>query len=307
MKRFIIKSTLLFVLFIISIIVFILIPLPHNTYDLAVIDKNELLKKTMGQKLVRVGGSNLAFGIDSEKIQKELNVPIINMGLQAGFGLGRILDDISLYLNSGDIIVIIPEYSHFSTAWNGSNAAFNLIFDTGFITNRQYRLILSNYYSFPKEFSSYLRNKFFSIISRIRKPAPRIYTRDGFNIYGDYIKHLNMDPIAIVPTEQIIQIDKHYLNKFNSIIEYFSIRDITILLSYPSYEVESFDNSKNFIHTLDNIFLENEKITVISKPENYRLPTNDFYDTPYHLNITGREIRTDRLITDLVTWRNTVK
>ncbi|GHV25705.1 hypothetical protein AGMMS4952_04160 [Spirochaetia bacterium] len=72
-----------------------------------------------------------------------------------------------------------------------------------------------------------------------------------------------------------------------------------MLISYPSYEEVSYQNSADTIHEIDAALRTKENITVISSPDNYCFPTEYFYDTKYHLNAKGREIRTARLIQDL--------
>jgi len=77
------------------------------------------------------------------------------------------------------------------------------------------------------------------------------------------------------------------------------MRGITIVLSYPCYEEQSFRNSTGFIQELDTAFRAKENLLVISSPESYCFPTNCFFDTIYHLNREGRAMRTDQLIQDL--------
>ena len=105
MKKFLVRIFIVFILslFIVVGIIF-MIPLPENSYDFAIIDKHRILAGTKSPKIVLAGGSNLAFGIDSAEIENKLNIPLVNMGLHAGIGLGRILNDISPFLNSNDIL-----------------------------------------------------------------------------------------------------------------------------------------------------------------------------------------------------------
>jgi hypothetical protein len=297
MKKLLLRIIVLTILIFIIIVVIIALPLPNNSYNLAIIDKNNLLKKTQSPKIILAGGSNLAFGINSEKIQTALGMPVINMGVHGGFGLGRILDDLSPYLNNGDILVIIPEYSHFSSSWNGEDAAFNLIFDSGFFKNHFNRLLVSTFYGFPKNFMMYLKGKIESIFPHL--PNQNAYSRDGFNEYGDYIKHLNSESIQFEPSEAIIMINQSYFHLFLRFVDEFKKRGIMVLISYPCYESESFDASQDFIKELDSLFRTNN-LTVISKPDDYRLFREYFYDTSYHLNAEGRQLRTARLIENLL-------
>jgi hypothetical protein len=270
-------------------------PLPENSYDLAIIDKNYILANTDSPKIILVGGSNLAFGIDSAAIQSTFHLPVVNMGVQAGFGLGRILDDVLPFLRNGDILLIIPEYQHFTSEWNGGGgAAYELIFDA-----RQFRFLWSSYYGLPQKFPAYLSMHLKGIIARFTAPNPLAYSRYSFNEYGDYIQHLEHENQPFTPSENSGFANRSYLNHFYRFVDDFSSRGITVLLSYPSYEAQSFRNNAALIQELDKTFREKTNLQVISKPESYCFPTDLFYDTTYHLNAKGRLMRTGQLIRDL--------
>jgi len=275
--------------------------LPEYSYNLAIIDKQRILANAKSPKIVLAGGSNLAFGIDSEAIQHRFNLPVVNMGLHAGLGLGRILDHISPFLNSGDILVIAPEYSHFSSYWNGYNTAYEIIFET-----RQYRLLWSFYYGWPDNFFSYISEKY-KIYKSINFNKNKIdinplsYSRNGFNEYGDYIKHLGMENQPFSSLNDLGPLNRTYLKHFFQFVDNFSTRGITVVLSYPCYEEQSFHNSAGLIQELDTVFSAKNNLLVISTPESYCYPVNYFYDTTYHLNREGRSVRTSQLIKDLQT------
>jgi hypothetical protein len=279
--------------------------LPHNSYTLAIIDKNKMLIDKPNPKLIIAGGSNCAFGIDSAQIQTALNMPVVNMGVHAGFGLGRILDNIRPYTQKGDILLVIPEYEHFTSSWNGGEAAWELVFDSGFISHHQYRLLFSRYYGLPTGFASYLQTKMRALLNQItlRPVNSDAYSRNGFNSYGDEVAHLQFEPVSITTANSIGSINQAYLNNFTRLIDVFSKMGVTVLLSYPSYDAASFDNSIVTIAQLDSIFQAQKDFTVISMPENYRMPREDMYDTVYHLNAQGRNIRTAKLIKDLEAWK----
>ncbi|MDR3355649.1 MAG: hypothetical protein LBO04_00465 [Spirochaetaceae bacterium] len=292
MKKLFCRLLILFLLVFATMIIIILIPLPPNSYHLAIIDKHKRLENTEAPRIVLAGGSNLAFGIDSELIQDALDIPVINTGLQAGFGLGRMLDDLAPFFGPGDILVIVPEYQHFDSDWNGDEAAYNLICDA-----RQYRLLVNPpLYGFPSGISSYLRSKVSAMIPG--PPAPLAYTRDGFNGYGDYVKHLGVENQKFVSLEPLKTLERQYLEQFFRLVDTFAMRGIRVLISYPSYEESPFLASETFIHELDEAF-KDRAVTVISNPQDYAFSRSYFYDTSYHLNAEGRELRTTRLIRDL--------
>jgi hypothetical protein len=293
MKKCLFKFAILFLLILVTMAAIILIPAPKNAYMQAMLDKHQLLANTEVPRIVLVGGSNLAFGIDSKAIQDALNLPVVNTGIYAGIGLGRMLDDAAPFLRVGDIIVIAPEYSHFTSAWNGSSAAYELIFDA----HRYPLLMHPPLYGPPVDFFAYAKNKLLSLIPR--PPNPLAYARDGFNEFGDYVKHLEQESQPVTPAGPIGKIDTQYLSSFFQLTDHLIGQGIRIIISYPSYEETSFRNSAAVIHELDAAFRAKQNISVISSPDDYCFPADLFYDTYYHLNTKGREIRTEKLIRDL--------
>jgi hypothetical protein len=295
MKKFFKKIFFMIILLLFTLAgIIFLIPLPENSYDLAIIDKHRILTNTKSPKIVLAGGSNLAFGIDSAEIENEINIPVVNMGLHAGIGLGRILDDISPFLNSGDILLIVPEYSSFGW-WNGSETAYELIFDV-----RQYRLLWSLYYGLPSSFSNYLITHLYGIIYKtVNYSNPLAYSRDGFNEYGDYVKHLDKESRPFNSFGDCRTNKQTYLNHFFYFVDDFSMRGIKVLLSYPCYDEQSFRNSATYIQELDTEFRAKKNLLVISTPQSYCYQVNYFYDVVYHLNKEGRSRRTGQLIQDL--------
>jgi hypothetical protein len=295
MKKFLYKCAILCLLIIVSLIVIILLPVPHNDYFQAINDKHKRLRDIPPPRIVLAGGSNLAFGIDSETIQNTLHIPVVNMGLSANIGLGRILDDITPLLKPGDILVIAPEYILFESLYNGDAAAFALIFDI-----RRYPLIAHiTVYGIPADFLAYVQTKLLKMIPR--PPNPLAYSRDGFNEYGDYVKHLETENQSFDLQPSLMEkINHRYLERFFRLTTLFAERGITVLVSYPSYEETAFHESAQFIAELDKALRAEKTLQVISTPEDYCFPTDYFYDTKYHLNAKGREIRTARLIQDLL-------
>jgi hypothetical protein len=293
MRKFFFRFAILCLLLLASFAAIILIPASENTYIQAMIDKHQGLADTISPRMVLVGGSNLAFGIDSKAIQDALNVPVVNTGIHADIGLGRMLDDVTSFLHTGDIVVIAPEYSHFTSIWNGNSAAYKLIFDT-----RRYPLLMHPpLYGPPLGFPVYAKNKLLSLITHPSNPLA--YTRDGFNEYGDYVKHLEQENRPITPKEPIGEINTQYLSSFFKLADQLTDQGIRIIITYPGYEETSFRNSADIIHELDTIFRAKQNISVISSPDDYCFPMDFFYDTTYHLNARGRDIRTSLLIRDL--------
>lgn len=71
----------------------------------------------------------------------------------------------------------------------------------------------------------------------------------------------------------------------------------SIYYDFPCIPEGRYDKSK-----IDYVYCQisnNLNFQVIGKPQEYVLPIDYFFDTLYHLNSTGREIRTEKIINDL--------
>jgi len=303
-KKFFVKVFILLIPWIMGISIIILPPLPENFYYCAIIDKHRILANAKSPKIALAGGSNIAFGIDSAAISDRFSIPVVDMGITAGIGLGRISDDISQFLRSGDVLLIMPEYEHFTSMWDGDISAYELIFGV-----QQYWLLWSSYYGLPGGFSNYFSTRLNyrrSVIEQTIKQNKEqemadvfVLSRDGFNEYGDYVKHLGMENRSFVSSESAGILNQSYLNNFFRLVDNLTKRGIKVMLSYPSYEELSFRNSAALIQELDMLFRAKDNLQVISTPESYCYPTEYFYDTVYHLNREGRAMRTNQLILDL--------
>ena len=84
-----------------------------NDYILADLEKYNRLATILSPKLVLVGGSATAFGIDSSRLEKSLGMPVVNMSLHAAVGLKFMLYDVVERIANGDIVIVMPEYEQF--------------------------------------------------------------------------------------------------------------------------------------------------------------------------------------------------
>ena len=93
-----------------------------DSYLAAVLEKDRIIRNTPSPKIILVGGSNLAFGIDSRMMQDSLGLNVVNMGLYAKLGLKYMLAQVRPYIQRGDVVVVVPEYDQFYGEFaNGDN------------------------------------------------------------------------------------------------------------------------------------------------------------------------------------------
>ena len=86
----------------------------QDSYYAVLPDMYQRLKETQGPKIVVVGGSNVAFGLDSalmEEILAEKGYPysVCSFGLYAAVGTSAMLDLSEDTVNEGDIVILAFE------------------------------------------------------------------------------------------------------------------------------------------------------------------------------------------------------
>ena len=80
-----------------------------DAYLAAVKDKERLLKETPGPRLICVGGSGLAFGLDSKLLAERYAYHPINLGLHAGLGGDFMLRWAGANARRGDVVILCLE------------------------------------------------------------------------------------------------------------------------------------------------------------------------------------------------------
>ena len=98
-------------LFIVTLLLFVFcfgVVMPQYTgnYQASMVDKAARLRSVEGPKIVLIGNSNLAFGMDSQMLEEAFSMPVVNMGLHGG--VGNVFNEQAARLNvtPGDIYVV---------------------------------------------------------------------------------------------------------------------------------------------------------------------------------------------------------
>ena len=262
----------------------------ENTYLSSYLDKIKLIEKVENKRIIFIGGSNLAFGLDSSMIEKEfLGYKIINMGLHGGIGIKYLLEDCKKYLKKGDVLVIVPEYENFYNNGSGTSALWYIlslkknlenIGIINFTRSLPYLLTATKEILMTNENKEYGQN--FS------------YDRRGFNRNGDYKEHWKYKgkekiKVDILPNSKITNSTINYLEKF---IEQSRKREIKIILLPPVFQKSSYKINEEKIKEISNSLITKFEV----EPEVFSYDDNLFFDTAYHLNRQGVDLRTKEII-----------
>ena len=290
MKLFIEKS-LLFGLCIITFTTLLTFTVPTNTnaYLYAYNNKCKLLESTPSPRIIFVGGSNLAFGLDCKRIKDSLHVNVVNAGLHGGIGLKYMVDDIALYIRKGDIVVFAPEYSHFYSNMAGDPETISEIMSVSDFQKAE-MLNTAQWLNVIKGIPAELGTRII-----LQKKSPRVYKASNFNEYGDEVKHWSLPSAPIEkPTK--------WKNDFNTTMSRYFIDRLKelqtrckIIVIPPAYMKTSYDFHKKEIQEVAS-FLEQEGFPFAVSTQECAFPNDCAYDSEYHMNKKGVDHRTIILI-----------
>jgi hypothetical protein len=289
------------IVFSIYVIIFIINRNDVNESFIATIaDKHQYAKSITEPKIILVGGSNLAFGIASDSIEKALVKPVVNLGLYAGFGLTFVLKEALSEVKKGDIIVLCPEYYLRKSGDNFSKqmAVFAYPPADDFI---EYENIIDRLTLKGEFYSRYARNLIF-LPNRIKSPSINDtisgYFRGGFNKNGDALSHLNNPTVQSLGDLFDIK-DEDYsleIQEINQFIDTIKQRGGTVFWYYPSYSQVGYDKNEKKLIVYEKLISDNINCKKINHIKDEIYPLDCFYDTHFHLNTKCRLERTKKLI-----------
>ncbi|HKM02182.1 MAG TPA: hypothetical protein VJ083_09045 [Sedimentibacter sp.] len=278
-----------------------LAPQYDESYSAALLDKYERLMITKSPKVILIAGSNYAFGINSEELGNKIGMPVVNLGLYAGLGIEFNLRLAENNIQSGDIIVFGFEYPLY-----GSYGKDKLSADTVWtsIENHKYlySCIPSNQYfhlliSYPKYFMNKIERIIFPTVE-----VDNVYLRKYVNEYGDVFYPRNENVYADSFSEVIIDeslVNAGLIKRFTEFKKMANDKGANVVISFPSldktYVHSSTEEKAAFVQKLE----KETDIKIISEIDNYLYPTEYFYNSNYHLNDYGVNIRTEQLSEDI--------
>lgn len=277
-----------------------------ESYNASLIDKMERLENIENPKIVLIGDSNLAFGINSEDIEEAFGMPVVNMGLHAGLGSMFSERMAKINVNEGDIYII-------------SRNSFG---DDGILQPTQAELIwitiedhfklwkLLRIEDFPTMLEAYPVYIKKCILLWLNKSGNQssgdVYSRDAFNLYGDIewedqgLEYEFQEGTIGVPTVSDI-----VSNRLNELNKYLADRGATLLIAGCPIPDNEYTPDRELFFQFQKDLECKINAKVISDVKDYFYPDSYFFNSELHLNNEGKRIRTQQLIDDLKRYLET--
>lgn len=300
----------------VALAIVLLIP-DENDYAEVTVLKHERLASLQAPRIVLVGGSNLAFGIDSALIAERTGTPVVNMGMNGYFGVRYMLEEVRPSLRAGDTVVIAFEYDNFFKSVEGSGWSLLALVKAnpaalGYMNLDQQLSVLG---AIPdvaqRKVLRILRNSAFGLRDDVfngdEGPAidsdtliSSIEVREGFNAEGDLTSHLGVDwPFERGPGIDLsLPIDPEVIDVIRTFNDEMSARGVRVIFSYTPLLRSFYQTHQASLNNLHPRILS-AGLVAPSPPSAYVFDENLFFDTVYHLNAEGRALRSERLAQDI--------
>ena len=264
----------------------------------------ELLENVPSPRIILVGGSNVSFGLDAALMQKKLGLPVINDGLHAGLGVVP-LKEIQQYIREGDVIIVSLEYNMFS---HRETMAGDRAFLSDWIeySPRRIKYLLDPLAETPSIYATMLQRKVNRQVNTILlggslEESRGVFSGANFDGEGDFIGHLEAAsvsrrkiPSVPYPVTSLQDDIFVFLEHFDRIAREKGAR---VYFAAPaSRQSNCKATGAAPMAEFFKAFQERSSIPVLTPLEDVCLPDKYFFDSEYHLNAQGRELRTERLI-----------
>lgn len=276
-----------------------------TNYQASMIDKIARLKSIQEPKIILVGNSNLAFGIDSPELERAMGMPVVNLGLNGALNNCFHEQMAGLNAGSGDIIVIChTSYDDDDTIGSASLAWITLEKNWDLWPVLRPKDYTDMLLSAPR----YLKESTLLWLRRLgNQEIDSCYSRTAFNRYGDIAYRPDFDRdvyenmfrpgVTVVPkiSRECVARLNQYTREMQEKGAFVVVAGIPIPdgeYTPPPEEYDTFQTSLTQLLDCD----------VISNFRDYFFPCEYFYNTSLHLTEEGARERTRRLILDLQNW-----
>lgn len=269
-----------------------------DNYNASLIDKVDRLESIDEPKIILVGNSNLAYGVNSELIEETIGRPVVNLGLHGGLG-NKFLERIALLgINEGDLVVIChTDYSDEDELGQADLAWITLenhweLWKIPDIKMWAELLVALPDYTF-NAMSLYLSG-------RGNQSSDEIYARSAFNVYGDNISHREGGINEIEDSSVTVpEISVECVKRINELNEYCNAVGARLVIAGYPIMIGTDTPDKDCYAIFQDELRDKMNCEIISDYKDYFWTKEYFYDGCLHMTNEGADLRTRQLIRDI--------
>lgn len=303
MKRFLLRlACFAAIQFVIGLVIVLRDPGPPRSFMFKSKQVHDLAARTSSPRLFIVGGSNVAFGVDSPVLHQALGYHPINMATSAGVGLDFMLNQVEDLAERGDAILLSLEYGHFQG-------------DTTDIVNIEavlaYRPQSVEYLSWPQRKQVLDRGLAWihNIVRRGMKLGREeqdltqervVYSAEAYNEYGDLVAHHGLPGNYASRKDRgkggKSRIDEDYVESriytLNDFAARCEARGVRVLFTFPPMAEDAFGSRNSTVGGVVKAIQKGLEIPTMMTPQESTMPGKLFFDSAYHPILEGKQRRT---------------
>lgn len=282
----------------------------QNSYYAELAEMYQRLSRTEGRKIILIGGSNVAFGVDTDLLDHILrqygyDYTICPFGLYAAVGTSAMLELSKDTLKTGDIVVLAIEPTNETmSTYFGATAFWKCTEESPELLTKvnkvQAAALIGNYLD-------YLQDRYTISQSESTPKAVGVYAKASFNENCNmtYPREGNSMALGYDTSSPVnladVAISVDFAQQVNEYCEYAANKGAIVYFSFsPVNKSALTDNSNEAIAGYFKLCNETFSCPIISDPNNYILDSGWFYDSNFHLNSSGAVLRTCILAEDIL-------
>ena len=257
----------------------------EKTYIASYNDKLNYLKNTQDEKVILVGGSSVALGLNADYFSSLINKPTVNMGLYAMKSYDIYLATIEPYINSNDIIILQLEYQAYENDyWDYNDVGLDIANLTP-----EYKKSLSLKHKliyYPKQFLRSYGRLFEAEIFSAGPVKEKLYLRSNVDNNGDFTAHKGLDSTYNGNSHLNYNINDNTLKSILQYVNKYEKKGATVYINFQPYctcdsPYEAEKQSDKIYQKLASYFGNR----LLQKPiDNIYYNKQYFFDTDSHLS-----------------------
>lgn len=270
------------------------------------------LKEAEGPKIVVVGGSNVAFGLDSALMEellaeKGFDYTVCPFGLYAAVGTSAMLELSENSLGEGDIVILAFEpTSETMSTYFGATAFLKCMENAPelflHLSRTKQDALVGNYVSYVQERYEIFR-------SGLLPQVQGVYAKASFNNRCDMIfdRPGNIMPLGYDTAAPVdlaaVTVAQDFAQQVNDYCKAARSAGAQVYLSFsPVNRTALVGEEQETVSTFFEMCNTTFDCPIISDPRNYIMDSGWFYDSNFHLNSAGAVVRTCLLTEDILAW-----